>query len=85
MSEEHDLEITRQVMSDPVKIEAEVTLAEAWLLLSAIQFSTRVPNMSTEMLEAMTRVGRKWQRKIAKLHPEAEQILEAGWYASRDR
>lgn len=84
MSEEHDLKLTEAVMRDPTKLDVSITIAEAWLILSAIQFATRAP-LAPNLIEAMTKVGRRWQRRIGKLHPEAEQILEAGWYPSRDR
>jgi hypothetical protein len=85
MSEEQDLKITEQVMSDKTKLDYQPTVGEAWLILSAIQFATRVPALNGSMIMILEKVGRKYQRRIEALHPEAAQILEAGWDPEKDK
>lgn len=86
MNEERDLEITKKVMSDTVPFQATMTMAHAWMVVSGLQFATRHPNMTEgPMNKAIRKVAFQFIKAIVQRHPEAREILEAGWSPEHDR
>lgn len=84
MNEQQFLGITRRVMSDDRVLPVEISIKEAWLLISGLQLATRHPEISEHMRNALTDIARQFQGAITDLHPEAQAPLEMGWNSAHD-
>jgi len=55
------------------------TVSDVWLIVSILQAVTRHPELPPDMLERIEKIGRQVQAKVAEIHPDANDLMEAGW------
>lgn len=73
------MRIGKQVMSDETILPVNITIKDAWMLISALQLATRHPKLPKTTHDFVVSVGHQFQNSIVQLHPEAEKLLERGW------
>lgn len=56
-----------------------LTVCDAGLIVSILQAATRHPELPADMVERIEKIGRIVQVKVAEVHPEANDLMEAGW------
>jgi hypothetical protein len=74
-----DLALTHKVMTDLVPLEVFISIAEAWLLITALQLAIRHPALGEPMRQSLENIGRQFQESVVARHPEAADLLERGW------
>lgn len=84
INDEQARQIATACMSDEKPLTVEITIKDAWLLLSGIQLATRHPELSVYMKDALFESGLKFQSAVEAVHPEAHEFIEMGWDKSLD-
>ena len=79
MDEAQFIEATRRVMSDQQTLEIHISIMQLWILVSAIQLTTRHPGLHKPLKEALIKVAHQFEDAITLIHPEATELLAAGW------
>lgn len=84
MDEKKHWEVTERVMLDKTPLTVDIDIQSAWMLVSALQLTTRHPEISDVMKGILTKIARQFQGRIVETHPEAEELLEMGWNEAYD-
>ena len=84
MNKQRFMRIATVVMQDERPLPVEINIKEAWFLVSALQLATRHPAMESRQKRHITEIGRQFQNAIVAAHPEAQELLEAGWHSQFD-
>jgi hypothetical protein len=80
MNEQESRDITRQVMRDLTPVATNINIAEAWLLLGAIQQTLRgYPSLTSVTRKQMFNVAEQMETAIVRSHPGAKDLIAAGW------
>lgn len=79
MNDDKAMQIVSNCMSDTTPLTVNITIADAWLLLSGIQLATRHPELSVYMKDSLFNSGLKFQEQVEAVHPEAHEFIEMGW------
>lgn len=79
MNDEQAMEIVRECMTDERPLVVNITIKDAWLLVSAIQLATRHPELSVYMKDSLFSTARQFQTAIEAVHAEAHELMEMGW------
>lgn len=57
-----------------------LTISDASMIVSIMQQAvTRHPELPADMVERIEKIGRQVQAKVAEIHPDANDLMEAGW------
>lgn len=79
LSDEQAHEIVRECMTDERPLVVNITIKDAWLLVSALQMATRHPELIVYMKDNLFNTARQFQTQIEAVHPEAHEFIEMGW------
>lgn len=82
--EKRRLKVTAEVMQDNSPVIVDIDIAGAWMIVAALQAVTRYSNLGDYMIVKLTEIARLFQSMIVTAHPEAEELLEAGWNPEMD-
>jgi len=62
------------------RVEINLRVYDAWLLLSSVQLTATHPTLGTELRDELTDLGARLQRLITAFAPtEVAQLAAAGW------
>lgn len=84
MNDEQAMEIVRECMTDERPLTVNITIKDAWLLVSAIQLATRHPELSVYTKDSLFSTARQFQTAIENVHWEAHELMEMGWDTQYD-
>lgn len=79
MNDEKAMQIVADCLSDETHLTVNITIKDAWLLLSGIQLATRHPDLSVYMKDSLFESGLKFQEMVEAVRPEAHEFIEMGW------
>lgn len=71
-------------MQDTTPLQVEITVADAWFLVSALQLATRHPGLGEPMKARLSDIGHQFQGAIVEHHPEVQFLIERGWHEMFD-
>ncbi len=80
----HEEDEIVETMGDERELIVEITIKDAWLLISALQLATRHPELSTAMKDNLFSTARQFQTVIESIHPGAHELLDMGWNTKFD-
>lgn len=69
---------SQRLLSHEERIQIELSVKTAYLLLSWLQTSARL-NIDTEAMLFITATGRQIESLIIQVVPNAAEVLDAGW------
>lgn len=84
MNDQQATEIVRECMTDERALTINMTIKDAWLLISAIQLATRHPELSGYMKDSLFSSARLFQVEVEAVHPKAHDLIEMGWNIEYD-
>ncbi len=79
MNDDQAMQIVSDCLSDTTPLTVNITIADAWMLLSGIQLATRHPELSVYSKDRLFEAGLKFQAQVEAVHPEAHEFIEMGW------
>lgn len=79
MNDRQAEEIVRTCMTDERPLSVNITVKDAWILVSAIQLATRHPALSIYMKDSLFSSARMFQQQVEAAHPESHELIEMGW------
>lgn len=79
ISEQEFMKIATKAMQDETALEVHITIADAWMLISAIQLASRHPHISWMLKKRITQIARQFEKRIVEHHPDTEPLLLMGW------
>jgi hypothetical protein len=71
--------IVAEVMMDEDMIQVNISVKQAWLLVSAIQLAVRHPELHEPTVTALTETARQFQAAVVAVHPDLDTLAEMGW------
>lgn len=71
-------------MTDETILPVNITISDAWMIVSALQLTVRHPDLHEPLRNRLTDIAHQFQSKIAELHPEADEALNMGWSEEYD-
>lgn len=85
MNESQFIAQTARVMQDRTPLNVHIEIRQAWLIVSVLQLAWRHPNLSEPMRASLVEIADQFQIPIVERHPDAEELLQMGWYTENDR
>lgn len=85
MNEEHDLPILAEIFKDDTTLTFHISIRDLWFLDSVLALSWRHPDLSLHQKNWMEHLHWQLIPPILEAHPEAKDLLNAGWDTSQDR
>jgi len=79
------VKVLTKAMSDERLLSVSITIAQAWMLLSAMQLTVRDPYLESGLAERIEQIARQFQGSLAELHPDWQELMEMGWNPEFDR
>lgn len=77
--EQQFMEIATKVMTDDRHYPLMISLADSWILASAIQLALRHPHLGDPLKKHLRKICDQFIDQIATVHPEASDLLEMGY------
>jgi hypothetical protein len=77
-------EITAEVMTDLSVLPANTSVQRMWLILSALQYTWRDPQLSKPTRDTLRDIGNGCAAAILSRHPDARRLIDAGWDVDYD-
>lgn len=79
IDEERFLEITAKALSDTLPLEMNLTIKDAWLVMSTLQLATRHPDVSAMQRAMFRELAKVYEAALVMRHPEAKPLIDMGW------
>jgi hypothetical protein len=76
--------IVKTMMTDKEPVKFTLDVSSAWLILSALQWSSRQPDIGDHLRFLFVDIGVRIQNELATRHPDAWPVMRAGWDPSED-
>jgi hypothetical protein len=76
--------IMGNILEDGARVQITLTIAEAWMTVSAVQLVLRHPDIHMKMRIQLEHIARQFHPVIAEVSVEAERLLEMGWHPEYD-
>ena len=76
--------IVARVMEDRRPFAVQSTVADVWMMISALQFCTRVDALNFLTRERFEQIARSLLHVIAATHPDAVELAEMGFDSRHD-
>lgn len=73
------IKVLEKAMRDERLLSVTITIAQAWMLVSAVQLTARHPDLESGLAQRIIELGQQFQGSIAELHPDWQELLEMGW------
>jgi hypothetical protein len=84
MNADQFIEATHRVMSDQTPLTVNISIMQAWLMVSAVQLAWRHPGLSGAMKRHLREIADQFGDRIVEIHPESRDLLDAGWQPEYD-
>lgn len=85
VSDREFIEIGSRVMADMTRLEVNIDIRSAWLLVSLLQLASRHPGISQDMDRFARQIAMQFQNSVTERHPEAAPLFQLGWNKQLDR
>lgn len=82
--EDQFMPIVEKVMTDRRPFAVQSNVADVWMMISALQFCTRVDQLAPQTREWFERIARSLVHVIAATHPTAVELVEMGFNPQHD-
>lgn len=82
--EERHFRTVEKVMTDKRPFAVQSSVADVWMMISALQFCTRVDHLAPQTREWFERIARGLVHVIAATHPTAVELVEMGFDPQHD-
>jgi hypothetical protein len=79
MDERQFMKVAAEAMSDETILPVNISIMQAWMLVSGLQLATRHPGIGAPLREHLVGIARQFQEAIEQQHPGAHEALEMGW------
>lgn len=73
-----DMKTTARILSDQEPIRFTMSVADVWLMISAVQLAQRHPGMHGHTREHFASIIAQMSQAIIARHPEAERLFAMG-------
>jgi len=78
------MQIVRKCMTDERPLTVNITIKDAWLLISGLQLAIRHPELHGNTKDNLFSTARQFQIAIEAAHPESHELIDMGWNAAFD-
>lgn len=85
MNDQEFLAAAKAAMYDQSPVTWNLTIADCWMMISAIQLAFRHPQLQAPLKANLVRMCDAVIDTIAQKHPEAREALNMGWNPQHDK
>lgn len=79
-----DMELSKRVFGDESAVMINLTVAQVWIAVTNFQFVVIHPDLPVTMRKMVTHIAHQFETAIIAIHPDAEDLLDAGWDRKQD-
>lgn len=84
LNDEEFMRLARPAMTDPTPLPVSISIADAWSLVSALQFTVRISQTGPQFKARLKDIAHQFQGAIEDAHPQVTRVLNMGWDSAYD-
>jgi hypothetical protein len=79
-----DMELSKRVFGDELAVPVYLTIAQVWIVVTNLQLAVIHPDLPKSSQIRLTSIAHQFESAIIVLHPNAADLLDAGWDRKQD-
>lgn len=84
MNEQHFLDVLGKIFLDEQPLDIHISIRDLWMIDTALSVVCRHPDVSLHQKNWMMHLHDQLIVPILERHPEAKELIEAGWDETKD-